>query len=151
MTLPFLGITNRAGAAYPLPAPYGSEIIFILFEIVLAINQTGRIVISMNSTKEIPQMHESIIALLEKAPSLAKWAQDKVQTYFEGRELLEDNGKFYRSHNWYFNGKFGRRQKETHLHTDDWKATVSVTCRGGEYRGQKQSVQVSYTYYELVK
>ena len=32
--------------------PYGSEIIFILFEIALAINQTGRIVISMNKTAE---------------------------------------------------------------------------------------------------
>ena len=96
-------------------------------------------------------MPDSIIALLEKAPSLARWAQDKVQTYHEGQDLLEDNGKFYRSRNWYFSGKFGRPQKQKHLHTDDWRATVSITTSGGEYKGQKQSVQVSYTYYELVK
>lgn len=77
------------------------------------------------------------------------WAVDKVKEC--SPDALEVEGRKVSVSRWYFEGKFPRRPKyfygQWDAPKDGKQYTLIVRSIGGEYRGQKPTVIVSFTEY----
>lgn len=85
-------------------------------------------------------------------PAVAKWAMDKL-TYYKQENLIAE-GVEATCDWWVFEGKFPRKAKEIFAQFDSPETgeqfLAVVRNFGGEYRGQKPTVHISFTRYASV-
>lgn len=85
-------------------------------------------------------------------PSVAKWAADKAKQLCE--DVMECQGQKVLVNTWMFEGRFARTPNHF---SGQWASKDGVeqyTCRvnstGGQYRGQKACVTISFTKYTAI-
>ena len=98
----------------------------------------------MTATSTLPEFFSTV-----KIPSVAKWASDKVKEL--RTDIMECQGKAVEVRCWMFEGKFNRtpdcfwKQWASEDGVNQYRC--SITCHGGQYRGQKATVLISFTEY----
>lgn len=98
----------------------------------------------MTATAIIPDFFSTV-----EIPSVAKWASDKVKQL--RTDIMECQGKAVEVRCWMFEGKFARTpdcfRKEWSAANGAVQYHCSVVTQGGQFRGQKTNVLVSFTEY----